>query len=65
MAVGGMAILSILAGLAFAGSGVSLIITQFAPEGFEDETGFHYGSRHQNAVAPWATSSSPAHTQSV
>ena len=46
-------ILSIFAGLVFAGWIVSRVATAFAPVGYEDETGFHYGSLRQTAVETW------------
>ena len=46
-------ILSIFAGLVFAGWIVSRVATTFAPVGYEDETGFHYGSPRPIIAEPW------------
>ena len=44
-------LLSILAGLTFAGSVISLVMSEVAPVGYEDQRGFHYGSASEAATA--------------
>ena len=60
-----MMILSTLAGLTFVGSIVSLITSETAPEGYEDATGFHYGSPKPAIAAEWDAGQTQVFTQRV
>jgi hypothetical protein len=48
-----MMTLSIFAGLAFGGWVFALVVPLFAPAGYEDETGFHYGSPKAEVKQEW------------
>lgn len=47
-------LLSIFVGLAFVGWAAAFVASTMAPEGFEDQSGFHYGSpAHATATDEW------------
>lgn len=58
-----MMTLSLFSGLAFVGWMLARVTSAYAPLGYEDESGFHYGSRVQQAAPQWFPSPAEAPAQ--
>ncbi len=56
-------ILSLFAGLVVVGGVVALVTSAFAPLGYEDAVGFHYGTPAMVTVSEWDAAASQAAAQ--